>query len=389
MAEGGIESIKVLLQGFHSSLTNSVSQAKGALNQFNETGGVLQKRMTAANRSLKNFIPGALGVMFFGMAMQRVFTGLLKPIFDAYGMVDLFNSVLLVTFIPIMDILLPMILSLVEYFMNLSPETQKVIGVIVLLGAGIGILLGFLGQLALGIVSLLLIGPVFSAIGTFIIGIFSAISLPIIAVIAVIIGLVIGMKRAWDDNFMGMRDTVGNIMEGVKGYFHSVFKVLGGIVKVFIGTFTLDFDKMWEGVKQIFSGAIGVISNAFDVWYNSIKAIVTGILGLFSDLWDKIESITPDFIKNGLGKVSGAFKAVGNFFGGSFNDFVYRPGEKPIGIHPNDTLVGFKGDSPFGGGSTQVVVNNTFQGFNTDDLQRMLDDRDRRIVDEVRRLTNS
>jgi len=55
----------------------------------------------------------------------------------------------------------------------------------------------------------------------------------------------------------------------------------------------------------------------------------------------------------------------------------------------NDTLVGFKGSSPFGGGGGAMNITNNFNGFTMTDLERMLDSRDRRLVEEVRRISKS
>ncbi|MDX1278566.1 phage tail tape measure protein [Oceanihabitans sediminis] len=47
-----------------------------------------------------------------------------------------------------------------------------------------------------------------------------------------------------------------------------------------------------------------------------------------------------------------------------YNDFIMRPGESPIGFSKDDTIVGYKGDSPFGGGVT--IQNVTISGVSGD-----------------------
>src|SRR5699024_7170530 len=48
------------------------------------------------------------------------------------------------------------------------------------------------------------------------------------------------------------------VWENIKGVINGALNVIIGIVKVFTGIFTGDFSKMWEGVKQIFAGAIQI-----------------------------------------------------------------------------------------------------------------------------------
>jgi hypothetical protein len=114
--------------------------------------------------------------------------------------------------------------------------------------------------------------------------------------------------------------------------------------------------------------------------------VKNAILGLFPS-WarDAMWSSGSFMIDVGQNIVKGAGETVGNI-GKSLKltDFVWRPGSLPATISPTDTLVGYKGTSPFGGGETHIT--NNFYGFTRDELRRELDDRDARIVDEIRRL---
>ena len=67
------------------------------------------------------------------------------------------------------------------------------------------------------------------------------------------------------------------------------------------------------------------------------------------------------------------------------DDFIWRPGQGAISMNPNDTLVGYKGESPFGGGGETSITNN-FYGFTKEDLERELDNRDDKLVNELQRL---
>jgi hypothetical protein len=83
-------------------------------------------------------------------------------------------------------------------------------------------------------------------------------------------------------------------------------------------------------------------------------------------------------------------QAVNSLTGGiksflGMDDFIWRPGQAPISINPNDTLVGTKG----GMGGGQVTVVNNFYGFTQSDLDRALDDSNRRTVDAIRGLVKS
>ncbi|MFP7735513.1 hypothetical protein ACLHDF_19240, partial [Priestia aryabhattai] len=59
------------------------------------------------------------------------------------------------------------------------------------------------------------------------------------------------------------------------GIIDGALKIIMGLVKVFAGLFTGDFSKMWEGLKQIFFGAIQLIWNYINLMF------VGRILGVF------------------------------------------------------------------------------------------------------------
>ncbi len=69
------------------------------------------------------------------------------------------------------------------------------------------------------------------------------------------------------------------------------------------------------------------------------------------------------------------------------NYFILRPGQSPISVNPQDTLVGFKGNSPLGGvGNIEINQTLDINVSNTETMQRMIDDNNRRLVDDLRRI---
>ena len=76
--------------------------------------------------------------------------------------------------------------------------------------------------------------------------------------------------------------------------------------------------------------------------------------------------------------------------GTGFNDFIWRPGQAPISISPNDNLIGFKGSNPMGS-SGGVNVNQTLNinVSNTDEIERQIKDNNSRLVDDIKRLTST
>src|SRR5699024_4009440 len=73
------------------------------------------------------------------------------------------------------------------------------------------------------------------------------------------------------------------VWENIKGVINGALNVIIGIVKVFTGIFTGDFSKMWEGVKQIFAGAIQIVWNTFQLmFYGRLIRGIGSLVKLFS-----------------------------------------------------------------------------------------------------------
>lgn len=144
-------------------------------------------------------------------------------------------------------------------------------------------------------------GPQFlEAVGNIFKGIMAVIKFVMPAVLAII-------KMVW-----------GNI----KGVISGALDVIMGIVKVFSGLFTGDFAKMWEGLKQMFFGAVEFIWNFIQLtFYGKIlggaKAFILAFRSGFVSLWNAVKSIFTGngqaivaFLKRAWDEMWGATKLV-------------------------------------------------------------------------------
>ncbi|KSU88905.1 hypothetical protein AS180_05235 [Priestia veravalensis] len=140
------------------------------------------------------------------------------------------------------------------------------------------------------------------------------------------------IKQFWQDNsstiiqalsnvgmmaskiFQGISSVIQFIMPFILGIIKSVWgniqgvisgslNVLMGLVKVFSGLFTGDFRKMWEGLKQIFSGAIQFIWNFIQLnMFGKIlsfgKVFASSFKNVFSGLWTNVKTIFSTGVSN-------------------------------------------------------------------------------------------
>lgn len=82
----------------------------------------------------------------------------------------------------------------------------------------------------------------------------------------------------------------------IMGIIDGALKIIMGLVKVFAGLFTGDFSKMWEGLKQIFFGAIQLIWNYINLMFvGRILGVFRGfgglLRGIVTGLWGALKSL--------------------------------------------------------------------------------------------------
>lgn len=133
--------------------------------KFNTLGGRLANRFRMLTHGLRGFRMEMLGVMFFGMGLQRFFTGLLKPALDATGIFKLWTDVLTVLFLPVVITLLPYLLGFMNWLMNLPEPLKQVIGWFTIAGVVLGTILFLIGMFALGLGSLVIAGNMTKVMG--------------------------------------------------------------------------------------------------------------------------------------------------------------------------------------------------------------------------------
>lgn len=120
---------------------------------------------------------------------------------------------------------------------------------------------------------------------------------------------------------------VSSFVDSVIGFIQGMVDVVMGIVKIFTGLFTGDFKLMWEGVKQLFWGAIQAIWNWISIsFFGKILKGVGGFVGGFknfiSGMWNTVKSFFNGGISDTMGKVIGWISNVLGRVGGFKNLFV-------------------------------------------------------------------
>ncbi|WP_340373301.1 peptidoglycan DD-metalloendopeptidase family protein [Peribacillus sp. FSL E2-0218] len=161
------------------------------------------------------------------------------------------------------------------------------------------------------------------------------------------------LKKFWDENGQVIMDALSNIGKIIKVVFGAIVKVIQlamplvltiiksvwsnikggisgalniimGLVKVFSGLFTGNFGSMWEGIKQVFFGALTFIWNYVQLmfWGKMLKGILSLgklLLNSFKGIWGSIKNVFSrvikwivDFVKNQFTSMNNTLNIITN-----------------------------------------------------------------------------
>lgn len=193
---------------------------------LNERTNKLGKTMETQRLVAKRFQMQWLSILFFGFALQRMFSGLIRTSLEWTGVTEIMSLALGILFLPLAEILLGWAILFLDAVSKLSPEQKKWIGLIVLSAIVVGALLMGLGQLALGLAGVKwLVGSAgIKSLGTAATATTGKLAL-LRAALGKIILVAIGITIAW----VGFKFLTTGIEEG------SILKEMGGIIGIGLG----------------------------------------------------------------------------------------------------------------------------------------------------------
>lgn len=116
--------------------------------------------------------------------------------------------------------------------------------------------------------------------------------------------IIADLKEFWDQAGV-VRAAVGALAavaktawSAITAVFRAGAKIIKGVVETISGVLTGDFGRAWQGVKDIFSGAIhgviGLVKGMFAPIITAAKAIGGALGDIFGGAWDKVTGIFKD-----------------------------------------------------------------------------------------------
>ncbi len=249
-----------------------------------------------ATHGMRGFKMEMLGVMFFGMGLQKFFTGLLKPALQLSGIFELWSSTLSILFLPVALMLLDLLLPLFLWFMNLSDATKLWIGKMVVIGAIIGGALFLFGMFALGIGSLILaFGGLLGIIEKLFpepLGDFAA---AFVGINVAMLGISAGVS-IWE----ALKGVIGGVWD--KLIQIPVFRTLLEKLGISVEDMANPWDVIKTKIKEVFDDLkerLGI-----DEKVDEFKKKIEGLKDEFKKVWEKVKDIDFTKMAESMGKLT-------------------------------------------------------------------------------------
>ena len=177
------------------------------------------------------------------------------------------------------------------------------------------------------------IQPVISAIGTFFVGVFNqiyantkevwpAISQLIINTLSVLKpifeGIISAIKIIWTAAWPYLSQAAIGVLTILAGAIKGSLDIIFGIIKVFIGLLTGNWNMMWNGIKQITDGTLKIVISLFaGLWkiiFPELKLLTDGVMAVFNLILDTIKTFAPSLYNAGANVVSSIIDGIKSKF---------------------------------------------------------------------------
>lgn len=117
------------------------------------------------------------------------------------------------------------------------------------------------------------------------------------------------MKAVWD----GFCEVLAPIFEGVfqqiSNILNEALDILTGLFDIFAGIFTCDWDMVWQGVQEIFGAVWDFVVATFENWISTFTSLADTVLGWFGTDWETVWTNVKTFF-------SDTWNAISSFFSG-------------------------------------------------------------------------
>lgn len=117
------------------------------------------------------------------------------------------------------------------------------------------------------------------------------------------------MKAVWDGFCEVLAPIFDGVFQQISNILNEALDILTGLFDIFAGIFTGDWDMVWQGVQEVFGAVWDFVVATFENWISTFTSLADTVLGWFGTDWETVWTNVKTFF-------SDTWNAISSFFSG-------------------------------------------------------------------------
>lgn len=117
------------------------------------------------------------------------------------------------------------------------------------------------------------------------------------------------MKAVWDGFCKVLAPIFEGVFQQISNILNEALDILTGLFDIFAGIFTGDWDMVWQGVQEVFGAVWDFVVATFENWISTFTSLADTVLGWFGTDWETVWTNVKTFF-------SDTWNAISSFFSG-------------------------------------------------------------------------
>ena len=117
------------------------------------------------------------------------------------------------------------------------------------------------------------------------------------------------MKAVWDGFCEVLAPIFKGVFQQISNILSEALDILTGLFDIFAGIFTGDWDMVWQGVQEVFGAVWDFVVATFENWISTFTSLADTVLGWFGTDWETVWTNVKTFF-------SDTWNAISSFFSG-------------------------------------------------------------------------
>lgn len=117
------------------------------------------------------------------------------------------------------------------------------------------------------------------------------------------------MKAVWDGFCEVLAPIFEDVFQQISNILNEALDILTGLFDIFAGIFTGDWDMVWQGVQEVFGAVWDFVVATFENWISTFTSLADTVLGWFGTDWETVWTNVKTFF-------SDTWNAISSFFSG-------------------------------------------------------------------------